>query len=169
MSQICAFFWEIQGKGSVYTWIKFRSQRDKWLKAYVLFKYERIWIFSFNAFETSWHMLQRCRKHFPSKFILRAPSLRLQVKVKNENVAFAMKCIRKKHIVDTKQQEHVYSEKRILEELCSPFIVKYVSSWPPERSLLGSSLACYLQQVGGGRGGPALPWAPRSQRPSMEC
>nr|XP_010333027.1 cGMP-dependent protein kinase 2 isoform X3 [Saimiri boliviensis boliviensis] len=35
-----------------------------------------------------------------------------------------MKCIRKKHIVDTKQQEHVYSEKRILEELCSPFIVK---------------------------------------------
>uniref|UniRef100_A0A8C4MB79 cGMP-dependent protein kinase n=1 Tax=Equus asinus asinus TaxID=83772 RepID=A0A8C4MB79_EQUAS len=46
------------------------------------------------------------------------------VKVKNENVAFAMKCIRKKHIVDTKQQEHVYSEKRILEELCSPFIVK---------------------------------------------
>uniref|UniRef100_A0A8C5Y2R2 cGMP-dependent protein kinase n=1 Tax=Microcebus murinus TaxID=30608 RepID=A0A8C5Y2R2_MICMU len=47
-----------------------------------------------------------------------------QVKVKNENVAFAMKCIRKKHIVDTKQQEHVYSEKKILEELCSPFIVK---------------------------------------------
>ncbi|KAM6176479.1 cGMP-dependent protein kinase 2 isoform 1-T1 [Erethizon dorsatum] len=46
------------------------------------------------------------------------------VKVKNENVAFAMKCIRKKHIVDTKQQEHIYSEKRILEELCSPFIVK---------------------------------------------
>ncbi|KAB0343400.1 hypothetical protein FD755_022842 [Muntiacus reevesi] len=46
------------------------------------------------------------------------------VKVKNENVAFAMKCIRKKHIVDTKQQEHVYSEKKILEELCSPFIVK---------------------------------------------
>ncbi|XP_069341671.1 cGMP-dependent protein kinase 2 isoform X2 [Eulemur rufifrons] len=50
--------------------------------------------------------------------------LKEKVKVKNENVAFAMKCIRKKHIVDTKQQEHVYSEKRILEELCSPFVVK---------------------------------------------
>ncbi|XP_045392872.1 cGMP-dependent protein kinase 2 isoform X2 [Lemur catta] len=50
--------------------------------------------------------------------------LKEKVKVKNEDVAFAMKCIRKKHIVDTKQQEHVYSEKRILEELCSPFIVK---------------------------------------------
>ncbi|XP_061047507.1 cGMP-dependent protein kinase 2 [Eubalaena glacialis] len=46
------------------------------------------------------------------------------VKVKNENVAFAMKCIKKRHIVDTKQQEHVYAEKRILEELCSPFVVK---------------------------------------------
>lgn len=55
---------------------------------------------------------------------MRALSPLTQVKVKNENVAFAMKCIRKKHIVDTKQQEHVYSEKRILEELCSPFIVK---------------------------------------------
>ncbi|XP_032190604.1 cGMP-dependent protein kinase 2 isoform X4 [Mustela erminea] len=50
--------------------------------------------------------------------------LKEKVKVKNENVAFALKCIRKQHIVDTKQQEHVYSEKRILEELCSPFIVK---------------------------------------------
>ncbi|NXC33246.1 KGP2 kinase, partial [Campylorhamphus procurvoides] len=46
------------------------------------------------------------------------------VKVKNENVAFAMKCIKKKHVVDTKQQEHIYSEKKILEQICSPFIVK---------------------------------------------
>ncbi|XP_059682852.1 cGMP-dependent protein kinase 2 [Gavia stellata] len=46
------------------------------------------------------------------------------VKVKNENMAFAMKCIKKKHVVDTKQQEHIYSEKKILEQICSPFIVK---------------------------------------------
>ncbi|ETE63786.1 cGMP-dependent protein kinase 2, partial [Ophiophagus hannah] len=46
------------------------------------------------------------------------------VKVKNENIAFAMKCIKKKHIVDTKQQEHIHSEKKILEEACSPFIVR---------------------------------------------
>ncbi|KAH0615794.1 hypothetical protein JD844_026306 [Phrynosoma platyrhinos] len=46
------------------------------------------------------------------------------VKLKNENIAFAMKCIKKKHIVDTKQQEHIHSEKKILEEACSPFIVK---------------------------------------------
>ncbi|KFQ27920.1 cGMP-dependent protein kinase 2 [Mesitornis unicolor] len=46
------------------------------------------------------------------------------VKVKNENMAFAMKCIKKKHVVDTKQQEHIYSEKKILEQICSPFIIK---------------------------------------------
>ncbi|NXO23671.1 KGP2 kinase, partial [Cisticola juncidis] len=46
------------------------------------------------------------------------------VKVKNENMAFAMKCIKKKHVVDTKQQEHIYSEKKILEQICSPFVVK---------------------------------------------
>uniref|UniRef100_A0A8C0F5Y2 cGMP-dependent protein kinase n=1 Tax=Bubo bubo TaxID=30461 RepID=A0A8C0F5Y2_BUBBB len=46
------------------------------------------------------------------------------VKVKNENMAFAMKCIKKKHVVDTKQEEHIYSEKKILEQICSPFIVK---------------------------------------------
>uniref|UniRef100_A0A803YA47 Protein kinase domain-containing protein n=1 Tax=Meleagris gallopavo TaxID=9103 RepID=A0A803YA47_MELGA len=39
-------------------------------------------------------------------------------------MAFAMKCIKKKHVVDTKQQEHIYSEKKILEQICSPFIVK---------------------------------------------
>ncbi|XP_062431078.1 cGMP-dependent protein kinase 2 isoform X2 [Rhea pennata] len=50
--------------------------------------------------------------------------LKEKVKVKNENMTFAMKCIKKKHVVDTKQQEHVYSEKKILQEICSPFIVK---------------------------------------------
>ncbi|MBN3301111.1 cGMP-dependent protein kinase 2 [Amia ocellicauda] len=46
------------------------------------------------------------------------------VKVRNEDITFAMKCIKKKHIVDTKQEEHIHSERRILEETCSPFIVK---------------------------------------------
>ncbi|KAM9329816.1 cGMP-dependent protein kinase 2 [Gastrophryne carolinensis] len=46
------------------------------------------------------------------------------VKVKNESLAFALKCIKKRHIVDNRQQEHIHSEKNILEEACSPFIVK---------------------------------------------
>ncbi|XP_018100594.1 protein kinase cGMP-dependent 2 L homeolog isoform X2 [Xenopus laevis] len=46
------------------------------------------------------------------------------VKVKYENLVFAMKCIKKRHIVDNMQQEHIHSEKNILKEACSPFIVK---------------------------------------------
>ncbi|XP_068089751.1 cGMP-dependent protein kinase 2 isoform X2 [Hyperolius riggenbachi] len=46
------------------------------------------------------------------------------VKVKNDNVTFALKCIKKRHIVDNRQQEHIHSEKNILQEACSPFVVK---------------------------------------------
>ncbi|XP_075139902.1 cGMP-dependent protein kinase 2 isoform X2 [Leptodactylus fuscus] len=46
------------------------------------------------------------------------------VKVKNENLVFAMKCIKKRHIVDNRQQEHIHSEKNILHDAHSPFIVK---------------------------------------------
>ena len=50
----------------------------------------------------------------------------LQVKVKDEETGFALKCIKKKHIVDTRQQEHIYSEKNILQQTHSKFIVKSV-------------------------------------------
>nr|XP_055055886.1 cGMP-dependent protein kinase 2 isoform X2 [Misgurnus anguillicaudatus] len=46
------------------------------------------------------------------------------VKVRNENVTFALKCIKKRHIVDNRQEEHIYSERKILLETNSPFIVK---------------------------------------------
>uniref|UniRef100_A0A8C5MNV8 cGMP-dependent protein kinase n=1 Tax=Leptobrachium leishanense TaxID=445787 RepID=A0A8C5MNV8_9ANUR len=46
------------------------------------------------------------------------------VKVKNEKFTFALKCIKKKHIVENRQQEHIHSEKNILEEASSPFVVK---------------------------------------------
>ncbi|XP_031435291.1 cGMP-dependent protein kinase 2 [Clupea harengus] len=46
------------------------------------------------------------------------------VKVKDEETGFALKCIKKKHIVDTRQQEHIYSEKNILQQTHSKFIVK---------------------------------------------
>ncbi|TRY65565.1 hypothetical protein DNTS_024061 [Danionella cerebrum] len=42
----------------------------------------------------------------------------------SEETAFALKCIRKKHIVDTRQQEHIYSEKIILQQTNSNFIVR---------------------------------------------
>ena len=37
---------------------------------------------------------------------------------------FALKCLKKKHIVDTRQQEHIYSEKKIMMECRSPFITR---------------------------------------------
>ncbi|KAM4614699.1 cGMP-dependent protein kinase 2 [Polymixia lowei] len=46
------------------------------------------------------------------------------VKLKEEDTTFALKCIKKKHIVDTRQQEHIYSEKNILQQANSQFIVR---------------------------------------------
>ncbi|NXL83185.1 KGP2 kinase, partial [Alectura lathami] len=64
------------------------------------------------------------------------------VKVKNENIAFAMKCIKKKHVVDTKQQEHIYSEKKILEQICSPFIVKLYRTFKDSKCVYMLLEAC---------------------------
>ena len=38
---------------------------------------------------------------------------------------FALKCLKKKHIVDTQQQEHVYSEKKIMMNCKHQFITRY--------------------------------------------
>ncbi|XP_072921323.1 cGMP-dependent protein kinase 2 isoform X1 [Hemitrygon akajei] len=64
------------------------------------------------------------------------------VKMKNENVAFAMKCIKKKHIVDTRQQEHIHSEKKILEEARSPFIVRLFRSFKDNKCVYMLLEAC---------------------------
>jgi cGMP-dependent protein kinase len=42
---------------------------------------------------------------------------------------FALKCLKKQHIVDTQQQEHVYSEKSIMLSCRSPFICRCGSEW----------------------------------------
>ena len=51
-------------------------------------------------------------------------SVASQVKLKDEDTTFALKCIKKKHIVDTRQQEHIYSEKNILQQTNSAFIIR---------------------------------------------
>lgn len=43
--------------------------------------------------------------------------------VKNKQT-YALKCLKKKHILDTRQQEHIYSEKKIMLQANSPFICK---------------------------------------------
>ncbi|KAM6956370.1 cGMP-dependent protein kinase 2 [Aplochiton taeniatus] len=46
------------------------------------------------------------------------------VKLRDEDTTFALKCIKKKHVVDTRQQDHIYSEKNILQQTNSIFIVR---------------------------------------------
>lgn len=50
----------------------------------------------------------------------------VQVKVKGEDMTFALKMIKKKHVVDNRQEEHIHSERRILAEARSAFVVKWV-------------------------------------------
>ncbi|PVD38854.1 hypothetical protein C0Q70_01478 [Pomacea canaliculata] len=42
----------------------------------------------------------------------------------DKNRTYALKCMKKKHIVDTRQQEHVFSEKTIMLEAKTPFVVR---------------------------------------------
>lgn len=39
---------------------------------------------------------------------------------------YALKCLKKTHIVETKQEEHIMNEKRIMSEATCNFIVKSV-------------------------------------------
>jgi len=42
----------------------------------------------------------------------------------DESRTFALKTLKKAHIVETKQEEHIMNEKRIMTESASSFIVK---------------------------------------------
>ncbi|XP_034408108.1 cGMP-dependent protein kinase 2 [Cyclopterus lumpus] len=55
------------------------------------------------------------------------------VKLRNENSTFALKCIKKKHIVDTRQQEHIYSEKNILQQTNSVFIIRLFQTFRDDK------------------------------------
>ena len=49
----------------------------------------------------------------------------IQVQLRGDhNKTFAIKCLRKKHIVDTRQQEHIFSEKQIMLKGRCPFIAR---------------------------------------------
>lgn len=45
---------------------------------------------------------------------------------RDHSLTFALKCLKKQHIVDTQQQEHVISEKIIMMSCRSPFICRFV-------------------------------------------
>lgn len=45
---------------------------------------------------------------------------------KNPSLTFALKCLKKYHVVNTQQQDHVMSERNILLSCHSPFITRLV-------------------------------------------
>ncbi|XP_078660531.1 cGMP-dependent protein kinase 1-like isoform X4 [Branchiostoma floridae x Branchiostoma belcheri] len=53
--------------------------------------------------------------------------------VKWQDKSFALKCLKKKHIVNTRQQEHIYSEKAIMMSCNSPFIIKLYKTFKDKR------------------------------------
>lgn len=59
----------------------------------------------------------------------------LQVKVRDKDITFALKVIKKKHVVDNRQEEHIHSERKILAEARSPFVVKSVYPFSPQTCL----------------------------------
>ncbi|KAM8860365.1 cGMP-dependent protein kinase 2 isoform 2-T2 [Spinachia spinachia] len=72
------------------------------------------------------------------------------VKLKNEETTFALKCIKKKYIVDTRQQEHIYSEKNILQQTNSVFIIRGCFDEPTARFCTACVLEAfdYLHTMG---------------------
>uniref|UniRef100_A0A674P6R0 cGMP-dependent protein kinase n=1 Tax=Takifugu rubripes TaxID=31033 RepID=A0A674P6R0_TAKRU len=64
------------------------------------------------------------------------------VKLKDEDVTFALKCIKKKHIVDTRQQEHIYSEKTILQQTNSAFIIRFFRTFRDDKFVYMLLEAC---------------------------
>lgn len=58
------------------------------------------------------------------------------VKIAGEGArSFALKVMKKKHIVDTRQQEHIMNEKRIMRSASSPFIVKLFKTFKDRKYL----------------------------------
>lgn len=57
------------------------------------------------------------------KYLILSAVFKVQLK-SEESKTFAMKILKKRHIVDTRQQEHIRSEKQIMQGAHSDFIVR---------------------------------------------
>ncbi|XP_077378759.1 cGMP-dependent protein kinase 2 isoform X2 [Festucalex cinctus] len=69
------------------------------------------------------------------------------VKVKGEDVTFALKVIKKKHVVDSRQEEHIHSERRILAEANSPFVVRLFRTFRDDKYVYMLLEACLGGEV----------------------
>uniref|UniRef100_A0A8C9TUU0 cGMP-dependent protein kinase n=1 Tax=Scleropages formosus TaxID=113540 RepID=A0A8C9TUU0_SCLFO len=109
---------------------------------------------NFNQMVGTYEELQAYLREYVEQLSL-SDERRNIVKLKDEDTVFALKCIKKKHVVDTRQQEHVYSEKNILQQAHSPFIVRMFRTFKDEKYVymllevcLGGELWSILRDMG---------------------
>jgi serum/glucocorticoid-regulated kinase 2 len=79
----------------------------------------------------------------------------LLVKKKDSGCLFAMKVLKKKHIVQKKQVKNTWAERKILERVASPFIVRLNYAFHNDKKLFlvldycpGGELFFYISQIG---------------------
>ena len=61
---------------------------------------------------------------------------------KDKTRTFALKCLKKRHIVDTQQQEHVYSEKKIMMTCRHQFIARLFRTFKDRKYVYFLMEAC---------------------------
>merc|ERR1712242_550669 len=69
---------------------------------------------------------------------------------KKPGVTYALKCLKKQHIVETQQQEHVFSEKNILMSCRHNFITRYSNQHTTTHPPRSEDILRKFWQAGGG-------------------
>ena len=71
--------------------------------------------------------------------------------MRDRSKTYALKCLKKQHIVETRQQEHIFSEKKIMMEARSPFIARWEvfkftnSSYPHSDMMENAQLVSWIK------------------------